>query len=162
KDDAQGAKAPKRQPPMRNIPQFRLIVLLSNISETPPDQLTENERKARDRIRAIGLRALQKMTSMTPEDAQKLNEDIGKEADGVKPEDMERFLTRQFREHGSLDVTELHYLGRENKAHSFDVTCQARPDAVRTWPHHLVLFFGAVTWPADFSVGHVVYFIEKY
>jgi ABC-type transport system involved in multi-copper enzyme maturation permease subunit len=162
KEDAgkDGEKSKPAPPP--KFSQFRLLVLASNISETPPDQLTEKERQARDRIRAIGLRALRNMRSMTPEDAQKLNEDLGKEANNVTPEEMERFFARQFREHGSLDVTGLHYEGHQDKSYAFDVTCQARPDAIRTWPNHLVLFFGAVTWPSDFGVGHVVYFVEKY
>ncbi len=164
-DADDGAKPVKTRRAQMNVMPFPLLVLMSNIAETPEDQLPEEERKARDRIRAGSMELFQKLRAMkpvTPEDAEKLQETLRKEGERVTPEQMERFLKRQFVEHGSLDVTGLHYEGQKDKSYTFDVTCQARPDAVRTWPHHVVFFFGALSWPGDWSIGHLLFLIEKW
>ncbi len=79
----------------------------------------------------------------------------------VTPAQMEQFVQKQLVGAGALEVTKVSLTESGEHTFRFRVECKARPDTVRTWPHSLVIFFGALTIPADVGVGNVVYTIEN-
>src|SRR5262249_6921258 len=100
------AKKKRRRSP---ISQFRLVVLMSNISEVPEKDLPPEERASRDRIQALSVKAIRGMGKMAPKEMEKLGLDIAREASVVTPEQMERFLRRQLAAHGGLEVKNLEF-----------------------------------------------------
>ncbi|HXD88625.1 MAG TPA: ABC transporter permease subunit [Urbifossiella sp.] len=79
----------------------------------------------------------------------------------VTDEQMQEFIRNQFATHaGVAQATVTRARGIAEPTYAFDVDLKMS-DAVRGWPHHTSLFFGALTLPKPLPLGMVLWFIEE-
>jgi len=62
----------------------------------------------------------------------------------VKPEHLEAFVKKNLAGSGTMDVREVKFKDVKGDVMRFQVKAQAREETIRTWPHTLSLFFGAL------------------
>jgi ABC-type transport system involved in multi-copper enzyme maturation permease subunit len=156
-DKAGPKKAPQKQPSA-----FKTMVVMLPLATTKDEELTESQREIKAELGGAMMVIARHGGKVSKGQLSKLEERLTREIASVTPAQMEQFIQKQLSGAGALEATKVSLA--ENKEHSFrfQVECKARPDTVRTWPHELVFFFGALTFPVKIGVGQVVYFIENY
>jgi ABC-type transport system involved in multi-copper enzyme maturation permease subunit len=150
---------PKR--PARPGNSFRTMVVMLPLMTASEDELTEEQRELRTRFATVMLGALRGGKPSAKKMAE-LEEALARQIAAVGPPQLEQFIEKQLAGASSLEVTTVSLKESDGPVFRFNVACKARPDTVRTWPHSLVLGFGALTIPAEVGVGTVVYTIENY
>jgi ABC-type transport system involved in multi-copper enzyme maturation permease subunit len=157
KDDDEAKNKPTRHPS-----PFKLVVRFTLLQEKSEAELTDEDRQTQQLLRQMAVDLLRSGGRLDRKKAEEFNQNFNREADRVTDQQMYQFLKKQLATSGSLEVTEIELAGHKDREYRFRVLSQARPDTVRTWPHEMRLFFGAVKWPTQVGVGGTVYFIEDW
>lgn len=136
---------------------FRLFVWGSSL-RADESGLDQEDQEARKRVMAI----MRDARNVPPEKLEAfLNERMREEVSRITPERMTRFLREQMTTHGSLEATEVELTeSNAGRDYRFRVTCRAKDEAYRSWPHTLTFFFGAVPTTFQTAVGPMVYAVE--
>ncbi len=154
-------KPRKKKGPGQQASPFKAIVLLFPLMTSKNAELTEEQRDLKAELGGmwkLAIRAGGKPAKGEMDDvARKLERAIA----GVTPTQMEEFLKKQLAGFGALEATKISLKESGEHSYRFQVESKAGPDTVRTWPHELVILFGALTWPQKVGVGGVVYIIES-
>jgi ABC-type transport system involved in multi-copper enzyme maturation permease subunit len=155
-EDPKPKKAPKE-----DASSFKSLVVIIPLVTSKEEELTEHQREIREELGGIMIEVARTRGKPSKGQMSQAAQRLTREIAAVTPAQMEEFLQKQLAGAGALEVTKISL--KESGAHTFrfQVECQARPDTVRTWPHELVLFFGALTIPVKIGVGTVVYTIEN-
>jgi ABC-type transport system involved in multi-copper enzyme maturation permease subunit len=156
--EAEDGPAPP-PPPQAPRGQFRAIVLMTNLMTKTEDEMTPQERADRKRLRNLLFAAARAGGKPGPE-VQKAAAELAGEIKAVPAAQLEGFLKKQLAASGALEVTNVKLTDEKPGEYRFQVGCQARPETVRTWPHSLVVLYGALTIPAKLGVGPVVYTLQ--
>jgi hypothetical protein len=141
---------------------FRLLVLLDLYLEQPTEELSKEERENKKRVLPLIFRALgsSRDSNLSDKEAKKLKDELSVEFDKLTPAQFEGFIKRQIAAHGTMDVNEVSLVGQEGLTYRFRVQTKPRPETYRSWPHQVVLFFGALPLTNEGSIGVWVYRIE--
>lgn len=130
---------------------FKMIVLFQALMNTAEQDLNDEDREARNRLREIVVSG--------GKDKDKGARRFAKEIERVSPGQMERFIRNELGAKGALEVTSIKLEMDTPREHRFAVECKAREGTFRTWPHATSLLFGALPL-GDRGVGNFVYLIE--
>ncbi|HEV3436641.1 MAG TPA: ABC transporter permease subunit [Gemmata sp.] len=84
------------------------------------------------------------------------------EAEALTNDDLDTFIQQQFAVHAGMSNVTVKRVtdGVKQPEYAFDVVIHST-EGVRGWPTTTKLFFGAVTIPAHFPLGMVLWFIEE-
>jgi ABC-type transport system involved in multi-copper enzyme maturation permease subunit len=139
-----------------NAPKaFRSLVVLSAML----DKEGEEDHGPGARLRKM--RAEMRAQVADPEKFKEFLQEIEREVDRVTNAQMEQFIKGQLTTFGTWAATRVQVESAGGGEVQFLVEAKPRAETIRTWPHQLVLFFGAVPTPVKMSVGDMVYFIES-
>lgn len=160
-EDEEGAGGKDKAKKLKPGTLFRLIVMQTLLAKPTDDDLEEEDKQLRKRMRDLQVKILLQGGKMTQAEAQKLGEAVLREAEAMTPGQLERFVQRSVGAQGTLQVRKVELTKQEENVFQFQVDCKASEGAIRTWPHSMSLFFGGFPWPfGKLGVGIAVFTIQ--
>jgi len=155
KDKAEKDKGKKR------ASYFRLVTLIALLQEKDLSRLTDEDMKLRDRIERQGGEILEGKAIPNAKQMKKLNQVLIRESESLTDQQLERFLERMMSTSGLLDTKRVKLAEQKEGEYRFEVEADAKPDAIRTWPHEVHFLFGAVNFGRS-GVGEFIFLLENY
>jgi ABC-type transport system involved in multi-copper enzyme maturation permease subunit len=163
KDD----KAKDKDKPSSTLRKSALKELLTRDRK----KLTEEDEHTRERvsIRAQEIDEINREKSRVTRRqlSKQVEELLAREGELLSDQQLERYVGRMVATFGTFDVTEVTLLdkgmnARHERTYTFEVSCVAKEDALKTWPHRIKFLFGAVTVAEKSPIGPFVYIVENY
>jgi len=162
KDDGKG-KGKDKGPAPEKAPThvFRLMVMVDYYLARSTEELSKEERETKRRILPLLWSAMRAQGGgLSRKEVKKLEADLAAELNRITPEQMELYIQRQLAAHGTLAVDSVKLTQQSENKFRFNVETRPRPETYRSWPHSVVLFFGALPLSSEGDIGSWVYRIE--
>ncbi len=137
---------------------FRFMVYVVSATQTEEDDMTEQEREARERFHQFQRDAMHGQTDKI----NKFVKDVVTNPNAVTAVQMERFIANQLAAQGTLVTKSVKFAPTAEEELRFEVQTQPRAETFRTWPHEMTVGFGAYTWDQEGPIGNEVFFIENF
>jgi ABC-type transport system involved in multi-copper enzyme maturation permease subunit len=132
---------------------FHLMVYASAL-QMDEANMTDEERQARKDLLQLQREALRGQNDKVEALLKKIAEEP------LTPGQMERFVSRELAAQGTLVTKNVRFAPAAKDEVRFEVETQSRSETIRTWPHKMVIGFGAYTWNEDIPVGDEVFVVE--
>ena len=156
-----GDKAAKPAPIGKGV-VFRFFVLISILATTPAADLTDEQRELKPLLGVMRREAFRTSGRLDSPSGMKAVESLVGAANRLSAARLEEWVQAQFAGVGSLEASSVKLVEETNGSYRFRVVCHASPEAVRTWPHAVYLFFGGKKIVSSVSISGVMFVIENY
>jgi ABC-type transport system involved in multi-copper enzyme maturation permease subunit len=157
-----GEKPDKPAPPLGKGVVFRFFVLMDILTRTPAAELTDEQRELKPLLGVLRREAFRTGGKLdSPQGIKAVSALVGA-ANALPAARLEGWIESQFSGIGSLEASSVKLVNEADGAYRFRVVCKASPEAVRTWPQAVYLFFGGWKLASSVSIGGVMLLIENY